>query len=230
MLPTPILKLSDNDRSMLNTFRSTQLWKEIYDKIEHHLQIVQVLKTKFFAKIVTTFSFANIYDQFVIPQQYDIIFNEKETLVKIQTDLKTIVASFVVDEYYQHNVLCSGITKIQSTLENLLTSINTCRVKTNMNREIDPSVCQKRVENVKKGILLCIQKLYKKYLSDNENLVNENVDERGIKKSHMKDVLLKSLNEEFELLNMMNMSKRVRRLIMIIVKEYSNLDVSVKKR
>ncbi len=228
VLPTPVVKLDGNENSLLLTNKNSYLWKDVYNKIEQHLLTILNLRRKFFSAVVLTSDYGKIYDKLVTQGQYEIMFQEVDKLHKFRADLNSIVTLFGLDGRQHCNVLCKGVVDLESRIEDLLDSVEEARTVELLESEVDVMGYEKRVENLRKKMLLCIQKLYKNYVLEKEK-VSEDENDGGLTKCHLKDAILKSLDEEIGVCDMVKVCRRIRGLIKQILKN-SSLGTALRKR
>lgn len=213
---------------MLYATKSSPLWKEIRNKVETNLTKLNSLQNRFFFKIISTSKSSKVYDKIITKHQYEIIINCGPEFDNILQDLNFIKSSFCYREYEQYNSLLGGIEEAQRMVTDLLNSKDEYQIPdTSSNCDID--TYEKKTENLRKKIQLCIQKIYKSHIADKDySDTNGDVEINPIRENHLKDELLKSLDEDVTMLDMKNVSKRIFGLINLLMK--SNFDNESKKK
>lgn len=224
----PFVKLHENDSPMLYVRKFSSLWNEIHSKAENDLEKLESLQRKLFTGVISTISSSKIYENLITKNQYYVITRESDEFENILQNLRSIKVAFCYREYKQSNALLGGIDRLEQMVENLLDSKKSLEIsKTTELLGVD--VCEKKVENLQKKILLCVQKIYKKYIMDKENFAKEHdADVNPIKENHLKDELLKSLNDEVDILDIEKVYKRGYGLIRKLLQ--SRMDYPTRKR
>ncbi|XP_065212438.1 midasin [Planococcus citri] len=224
----PFLKLKDNDGPILYATKSSPLWKEIRDKVETHLRSLNALQNRFFLKIISTLKSSKVYDKMITKHQYEVIMNCDREFNDLLQDLSFIKSSFCCQDYDQSNSLLGGIEEVERMLMDLLKAKNDFHTP-DADASCDTNTCEKKLENLRKKILLSVQKVFKKHTADKENFGAGCDDEANpIRENHLKDELIKSLDEYIATLDVKNVSKRVFGLINQFLQ--TNFDNSTKKR
>lgn len=209
----PFLKLKEDDSPMLYAKKYTPLWNEMHVLAENNLKLLEKLQSQFFSNTVPTFKNSKIYDHLLTRQQCNIIFKKCDEFENILSSLKKIKNAFCYQEKQQHNSLLGGIDELQQRIEDLLNTKKMFQVEEIISDD-DADICENKIENLRKKILLGVQKVYKKYIADKENFEEQHEsDTNPVKENHLKNELMKSLHDEIDILDIDNVCKRIYGLI-----------------
>lgn len=206
MIRTPVIRVDDDGDHLIYVNKSDPLWTDVRNRMENGLRIVQSLKNKFFENISSCFDGNQIYEQIVTQNQHNLMFSEKEKLESLLADLKYITTTFGYRESDQCNVLCQAAVTLATSFEALLDCISS--YTTNVVENTDADDVERRIENLRKKILISIQELYKKFCTTVEDEGTKEIGEGGPKKNYLKELVYESLNSDLELLGLKKMCLR----------------------
>jgi len=222
-LPTPVLKIMPSeDVSLLSANKSTPLWRETYELIEKHLYALRTLKSRFFSDVVAD---AKIYDKLISTSQYELLLASRNDFHMLCDDLNRTRVSFGSAVIGRDNVICIVLADVHEKMEKLMNRIELFKNAQAMDQDDGTAdLFEKRVKKLINTILIAIQKLYKK---DYPKRVHEEQTE-PLKEGHLKELLMKSLQENVDLLNMAEVGREARYLIKLLTKNSSSLRKSRK--
>lgn len=220
-----MVRLNDDRPSLVYANKSSSLWKEIYERIENHVRVVQSIKTKLFDSVDFAFEHAEIYDSIVTRDQLETIVHEKQTLEKISTDLKNIESLFGSNDYECGNVLCKSVTDLVREIDDVTNDINSFERRVECQNDI--SNYEDEMGEFKRKMLISVQRLYKNYCQKETN--SEVTESKGnAERNLLKEALVDSLNRDLKGFDLSDVCKRAFNLTTIIVE--SQLDVSARKK
>lgn len=206
MIRTPVIRVDDDKNHLIYVNKSDPLWTDVRNRMENGLRTVQSLKKKFFENISSSFDGNKIYERIVTRNQHNLMFSETEKLESLSADLKYIATTFGYRESDQCNVLCQAAVTLASTFDDLLICISS--YTTNVVENTDADDVKRKIENLRKKILISIQELYRKSCTAVEDKESEDIGEAGLKKNHLKELVFESLNSDVELLGLKKMCLR----------------------
>lgn len=227
ILRTPVLKM-DLNYTILQTEKLSSVWTEVCDKIRNHIEILEKLKSRFSEIILTRDNIA-FYGRLVTRKQYVIIIEECDTLLRIREDLKNIRSIFGLFDNKISESLCSKLVYVEKLFDHVLELVAK-RKEDPFIKCDDTSSYQTKIQKLMNVMLVSIQKLFKKYRVDENNysVIGETFEE--LRENHLKDIILKSLNEDIDSLSILYVCTQSQKISEAFLKNCPPVDTETRKR